>query len=66
MSPVGWLQVRVIEADWMEEWLRAVGVEGGAETVYYYHNNFIWRLLINIVICVIYYTGSQKTDISLL
>ena len=31
MSPVGWLQVRVIEVDWMEEWLRPVGVVGGAE-----------------------------------
>ena len=31
MSPVGWLQVRVIEVDCMEEKLRPVGVEGGSE-----------------------------------
>ena len=25
--------MRVIEVDWMEEWLRLVGEEGGAESV---------------------------------
>ena len=31
MSPVGWLQVRVIEVDWMEEKLRPVGEKGGTK-----------------------------------